>query len=85
MSAIGKNNLRLGERLPQIYGGRNIETFPNYKPSRVLRPSVPPISGYDAWYDPSDLSTLTHLAGRVSAITDKGSGANNLSATGSPG
>lgn len=41
----------------------------------------PPISGYTSWYDFSDISTVTVSANLITAVTDKGSGAQNLSAT----
>lgn len=60
-------------------GIRRLAPLPGYPQT------TPPISGYDAWYDPSDLATVTSSAGRISAIADKGSGGNNLTANGNPG
>ena len=81
MSALRNKNLRIGERLPQIFGGRNIRSYPDYKPSRIKNyPSEPPVSGYNAWYDPSDLSTVTvSSAGLMTNLADKTGSFNSTS------
>lgn len=59
------------EQLPRTVGGRAVRRNFNYKPGRAQGPVAPPVSGYIAHYDFSDVSTLTLSNGNVSAVADK--------------
>lgn len=74
--------VRVGERLPHVFGGRNVERYPNYKAPRLGGPTLPPVSGYIAHYDPSDLATVTVSNGTVSALADKTGTYSSTSVTG---
>lgn len=71
--------LRVGERLPLVFGGRGQERYPNAKRPRIEGPTVPPVAGFLAWYDFSDVSTLTYSGQRVTAANDKSANALHLS------
>lgn len=79
MLRASEKRLRVGERLPDVFGGRGLDLYPNAKPPRLSGPTTPPVSGYVAWYDFSDLATLTHSGQRLTAVNDKSSGGFNLS------
>ena len=43
---------------------------------------LPPVTGYLAWYDPSDASSITSSSGLVSQLSDKSANAHHLTASG---
>lgn len=61
--------------------GKGAKRLGNIPPSPV---GLPPVSGYVAWYDFSDLSTLTVSGQLVTAVADKSASGFNLSGTGAP-
>lgn len=81
-----EKRLHIGERLPSVFGGRDVLWLPNRKPPRLSGPTVPPVPGYVAWYDANDVSTITLDASGlvVTAWSDKSSSGFNATASGSP-
>jgi hypothetical protein len=68
----------LTERLGEL-GGRGMRRYPDLHPGRPKGPSaVPPVSGYIAWYDPSDTATLTRTGQIVTTWGDKSASGFNL-------
>lgn len=57
--------------MSSAFGPGRLERLPEVGPD-------PPVSGYTNWYDLSDYSTLTLTGQRITAVADKGSGAQNL-------
>lgn len=61
--------------------GRGWSRYPNEKPGRAGT-LLPPVSGAAAWFDPSDLTSLTFVNAGVSQLNDKsGGGANATQST----
>lgn len=84
MLRAADKRMRIGERLPDIFGGRAVETYPvDHKPPRMSFRTTPPVSGYVAHFDASDLDTVTRSSGVVSALADK-TGSFDATASGSP-
>lgn len=74
---------RVGERLIDVHGARHIFKYPNRKRPRLLGPTSPPVSGYIAHYDPSDLATVTrNVNGSITALADKVGSFNSTGITG---
>lgn len=71
MLRTSDKRLHIGERLPLIFGGRGALRITDYKPPRLDGPQRPPVANPAVWYDPSDLASVTHVAGKISALADK--------------
>ena len=83
MLRTADKGLVVGERLNNVFGGRGERLHPSTKPPQIKGPNIPPVSGYVAHYDPSDLSTVTRGAGGlVTAMADKTGSFNSTSVTG---
>lgn len=56
--------LLLTQGLNGVLAGRDMVRYPDAKPGRIAFP-LPPVSGYVAWYDASDVSSLTISTGNL--------------------
>lgn len=84
MLRTADKRLVLGERLTTIFGGRGERYYPSTKPPRIRGINVPPVSGYIAHYDPSDLGTVTLSGSVITALADKTGSFNSTGVNGSP-